>query len=225
MLFIERLRNLHQASFEHPSTVAMPAARRVPMEHCLSTRRVVVFSGEWSPHLRKRSPTERREEWSLVAFDQDPWPVEDTPCSSNLRVVCATYTRPRGSNRAAGEPVLEEILPWGDRSDDARYDLRLTFPGYGRQYLYILGYWLLKGRYLKTYAGDWSAFKESGKQVDHGVVGRPDLLDYRQLRLLPATGRLSNAAQGARLRWEYGSHGGLAKLVKPTLKKKPSRRR
>ena len=66
--------------------------------------------------------------------------------------------------------------------------------------------------------------KRAYKQVDHGVEGRPDLLDYRLLRLLPGTGRLSNAAQGARLRWDYAWQGGLGKLVKPTLKKKPAAR-
>ena len=202
----------------------MPAARRVPMQPCLSTRRAVISGGVWNPYPRKRSQIERREEWSLVAFDEDPWPVQGTPCSSNVRVVCTTYIRSRGA-QAIDETVLEEILPWGDRSGGARYDLRVTFPDYGRQYLYTLNFWLLKGRYLKYYFGDWDAFKQSGKQVDHGEVGRPDMLDYRQLRILPATGRLSNAAQGARLRWEYGSHGGLGKLVKPTLKKKPSARK
>ena len=116
----------------------MPAVRRVPMEPCLGARRALISSGIWRPYPRERSQIEKREEWSLVAFDQDPWPVEDTPCSSNLRVVCTTYTRCRG-HQTIDETVLEEILPWGDRSDGGRYDLRLTFPGYGRQYLYTLG--------------------------------------------------------------------------------------
>ena len=117
-------------------------------------------------------------------------------------------------------PLIEEVLPFADRSDLARLDLRLTFPNFGREYLHVLSYWLLKGRKLRTFGGDFSVFKQSGKQVDHGLEGHPHALDYRTLTILPRSGRLSNAAQGARLRWQYSAKGGLSKVVANSALKK-----
>ena len=96
----------------------------------------------------------------------------------------------------------------------------MTLPTFGRQYLHVMVYWLLHGKHLKKYGGNWEKFRASGKHVDHGLEGRPHELDYRVLRLLPSSGRLSNPAQGARLRWQYKAEGGLGKLVARTHAKK-----
>ena len=127
--------------------------------------------------------------------------------------MCTTWTRNKGQINAEPTLCLQEVLPFADRSDGGRFDLRLTVPTYGRVYLHALCYWLLKGRALKTYGGSWDAFRRSGMQVDHGLDGRPHMLDYRSLRLLPGSGPRSNAAQGAKLRSEYRNQGGLRNIA------------
>ena len=192
-------------------------AKRIPMRPVLSCHRVIIDRGAYKPYPRRNSKIEHREEWSLAAFDEEPWTVANTRCSSNVRVVCTTFARKKGATKLMATPRIEEVLPFADRSDHARLDLRLTFPNFGREYLHIMAYWLLKGRKLRTYGGDYSAFKKSGKQVDHGLEGHPHVLDYRTLTIQPRSGRLSNAAQGARLRWKYQARGGLSKIIRSTI--------
>lgn len=158
--------------------------------------------------------------------DCRPWPVPETRCHSNVRIVRRTFTRSAGEEIA--EEVLDEVLPFEDPSDAGRVDLRLTVPAFGVVYLHVLAWWLVYGRPKRRF-DSWAKFRASGYVVDHGDDGMPHVCDWRTLRILPNSGKRSNASQGAKLRSKYARQGGLKAVVdrstsqRRKVKKKPSK--
>ena len=130
----------------------MPYARTKPWVPRPSARRLIIHAGEYKSFPKRISLWERRLEWALVCFDEDPWPLDGTPCSSNVRVVRTEFTRKKGALRPSGNPVSVEVIPSADHNDLDRMDLRMTLPTFDRQYLHVIVYWLLHGKHLKTYA-------------------------------------------------------------------------
>lgn len=188
------------------------------MEPMLTARRAVMDAGTYKLTGRGKRKVEQRVEWSLAAVDCDPWPVQGTPCCSNVRLVMTKYTRKQGTQQLAGPPEIREGVPHKNPTGKGRFDLRFTMRPFGRVYLHVLAWWLFYGRYLKKFRGDFAVFKESDDQVDHGPDGMPHILDYRALDL---SVREDNAGQGARLRWEkYAGQGGLVGVVAKGIKRK-----
>ena len=169
---------------------------------------------------------QQRVEWFLVFEDREPWLMESgSVCKSNVRVMTTTYYRRPGASRPH-HTLSEELIPYVNPSDNARRDMRLTVPTFGKVYLHVLAWWLFKGKPSWLFEGSWQAFRDSKQHVDHGPQGRPHICDLRILHLRSGSGLGSNPAQGASVRWGvYHPRGGLAALVTPPrIQKRPAGR-
>ena len=183
--------------------------RKRPAAAPKAARRCATISpGAWEAS----AGVEVREKWVLEVEDRQPWPVPGTPCASNVRVVVVRSTRAAGTTRVASS-TRDEVFPSPNVSDAGRVDLRISLPFFGRVYLHVVAWWLLRGRPQRKFA-TWAAFRQGRMHVDHGDQGMPHNLDYRTLSLKAGSGPGSNPSQGAALRnFSYARRGGLRNIV------------
>ena len=191
-----------------------------PFDDSLSTmsrhlhKQKMVWDYGWQAPSKKG---EQKQQLWIYLYDCQPWEMPHTPCRSNCRVVMRTYSK-------STEVCEEEVLVGAKyENGGSRRILRLQLSQpYGRLGLHVLVYWIFRASRSGRFK-DYQAFRDCGKQVDHGAGGHPHILDWRTLQLLPGSGPGSNPSQGASLRYcTYGPQGGLSAVVARSVQKKPA---